>query len=245
MGTGAELQQESPFSSLGKPERQFLYDQATKLLRDAIISGQIRPGTKATERDLAQWSGISRGPARDALLRLETEGLVLNRGAGRYVLELNEHDIRELYDVRRALEHLAVQGATCRVSPESRALLSAGLEEMREAVSKDDPIAHIESDVKTHQLVWKQAGNSYLARTLDVIAGPTFAFVSASARQFHDWEQTLAAHEELVAAINLGNAEEAVIAMDAHLDHAFQRTQDILNRLSLTAQHRLAHSTVS
>lgn len=174
-----------------------------------------------------------RGPARDALLRLETEGLVLNRGAGRYVLELNEHDIRELYHVRRALERLAVQGATRRVSPESRALLSAGLEETREAVSKDDRVAYIESDVRTHQLIWRQAGNSYLARTLDVIAGPIFVFVSASARQFHDFEQTLAAHEELVAAMNRGNAEEAVTAMDAHLDHAFQRTQVILNRLSL------------
>ena len=224
MGTEAELQQENPFPFMGKPERQFLNDQATRLLRDAIINGQIRPGTKVAERNLAQWFGISRGPARDALLRLETEGLVLNRGAGRYVLELNEHDIRELYDVRRALERLAVQGATRRVSPESRALLSAGLEEMREAVSKDDRVAYIESDVRTHQLIWKQAGNSYLARTLDVIAGPTFVFVSASARQFHDWEQTLAAHEELVAAINRGNTEEAVIAMDAHLDHAFQRT---------------------
>ena len=121
-----------------------------------------------------------------------------------------------------------MQGATRRVSPESRALLSAGLEEMREAVSRDDRVAYVESDVRTHQLIWKQVGNSYLARTLGVIAGSTFVFVSASAMQFHDWEQTLAAHEELVTAANRGSAEEAVAAMDAHLDRAFQRTLRIL-----------------
>lgn len=220
----AELQQENSFPSLGSPERQFLNEQATKLLRDAIISGQIRPGTKIAERDLAQSFGVSRGPARDALRRLEAEGLIVSQGTGRSVLDLHERHIRELWDVRRALEHLAVKAAVHHVSPENRVLLSASLDEMRDAVSKDDHIAYIESDVKMHQLIWKQAGNSYLARTLDVIVGPIFVFVSASARQFHDWEQTLAAHEELVAEINRGNAEEAVAAMDAHLDRSFQRT---------------------
>ncbi len=93
--------------------RVFLKDQVNDLLRDMIISGRFPPGTKLIEREIADYLGVSRAPVRDALLQLEKGRLWLsiNRN-GRYVIELSERDIRELYQVRNALEKLAVELAT-------------------------------------------------------------------------------------------------------------------------------------
>src|SRR5207249_8524626 len=70
--------------------RNLLKDRAMDLLRDHIVSGRIPAGAKVVERDVAQLLGISRAPVRDALIQLETEGLVVSKPSGRYVIELSE-----------------------------------------------------------------------------------------------------------------------------------------------------------
>lgn len=224
MRVPGSLRQSELAISMGKPQRQLLNDQATILLRDAIISGQIAPGVRLTEREASRLLDISRVPARDALLRLETEGLIVNCGTARRVIELTERDIRELYDVRRALEELAVEKAAQHVSPESQSALLAKLEDMKETIFRRDQRAYTRNDVETHQLIWRQSGNAYLAKTLGTLVGPIFIFVSVSAGRFNDWGESLAGHEELVAAVNLGDPDKAVSAMRNHLDYAFQRT---------------------
>ena len=88
--------------------RVSLKDQAADILRDQIISGEISPGSKLVEREVAELLGISRAPARDALMQLEKEGLVVSQLDARYVIELTERDIRELHAIRLVLERLAV-----------------------------------------------------------------------------------------------------------------------------------------
>ena len=69
-------------------DRNSLKEQSTELLRSYIISGRIPPGTKLAERELADLLGVSRMPARDALMDLEREGLVVSRPNGRYVIRI-------------------------------------------------------------------------------------------------------------------------------------------------------------
>ena len=85
-------------------ERSGLPERISGLIRDSIVNGRIRPGTRLVERQLASSLGISRVPVREALIQLEQAGLVVSRPNGRYVLEIGEQDIKQLFEVRRALE---------------------------------------------------------------------------------------------------------------------------------------------
>lgn len=216
----------------GQPiiERTLLRDQAIGVLRDHIVAGRIPPGTKIVEREVAELLKISRAPVRDALLELEKEGLLETRPDGRYVIELTERDIRELYQVRLALEKLAAQLAAKHTTPANQAALSAKLEEMREAIARGDQTTHVAADVAMHWLIWKQADNRHLFRMLSSLIGPVFMFVANNAEAF-DWNETLDLHEDLVNCINAGDAEAASTSIERHLDNALHRSlQAMRNR---------------
>jgi len=116
-------------------DRNSLKDQSTELLRTYIIGGRIPPGTKLAERELADLLGVSRMPARDALMDLEREGLVVSRPNGRYVIELHSQDIEQLFEIRLVLERLAVSAAAANHSEQNDAALRANLAEMAAAIA--------------------------------------------------------------------------------------------------------------
>lgn len=203
--------------------RALLKDQTIEVLRDHIVSGRIPPGTKLVERELGALLGVSRAPVRDALLQLEKEGLIVSRSGGRYVIRLTRQDVRELYQVRLALERLAVELAAQNNTPENCAQLNQALQEMTEAVSKHDRSKHVEADVKMHWLVWRQANNQHLLRMLSSMIGPVFMFVANNADAY-DWDETLALHEDMVTCINAGDISAATESIERHLDNAIRRS---------------------
>jgi DNA-binding GntR family transcriptional regulator len=214
----------SPFALVGAPiERGLLKNQAVDRLRDAITGGRILPGTKLVERELAALLGISRMPVHEALVELEKEGLVVSRPDARYVIELTEKDIVQLYQVRLALERLAVTLAAQNINASNRAALNALLDSMRSAVATGDRAAYSRSDVETHRLIWQQSGNQHLQRTLNSMIGPVFMFVAVNAEEY-DWRETLRLHEELVVYVSAGDADAAVKSIERHLDNALHRS---------------------
>lgn len=216
-------------------ERTLLKDQATRLLRDYIINGQVAPGTKLVEREVAEMLGVSRAPARDALIELERAGLVESRSNGRHVIELDERDICELYQVRLALEKLAVELACQKNTPQDNAALTALFQKMKEATRKGNEQVYRESDVETHRLIWQQAGNSQLLHTLNSMVGPIFMFVTWHADKF-DWDVTLHLHEDLLNQIKAGDATSAVVSIERHLDNALSRSLRIIRETNATGK---------
>ncbi len=214
---------------LFKLERSNLKDQATELLREHITSGRIPPGSKLVEREVADSLGISRAPARDALMQLEKEGLVVSRRDARYVIQVNERDIRELYQLRLVLEKLAVRLAAENTSPSNRAALLAIVEGMEQAYLNKDNSTFTQSDVELHTLIWQQANNRHLNKTLDSMIGPIFMFVANNAEHY-DWQETLDLHRELVDCINSGDADAASASMERHLANAFERSLHIVQQ---------------
>jgi len=204
-------------------ERSLLKDQVTELLRDYIISGRILPGAKLAEREVSNLLGISRAPVRDALSQLEKEGLVVTKSNGRHVIELNERDIRELFQVRQPLERLAVELATKNTSPENRAALAAKLQEMDDAMAHKDDRAFMRSDVETHRLIWRQSDNRHLQEVLSAMVWPMFMFVAANHDHF-DWVETLGLHENLVTSINSGDVQAARKSIERHTDDALEQS---------------------
>src|SRR5690606_25862976 len=206
-----------------KLQRLSLKDQAADILRDRIISGEIPPGSKLVEREVAEQLGISRAPARDALMQLEKEGLVVSKSDARYVIELTERDIRELHAIRLVLERLAVELAAQNSNDRTRAAQSAMLKKMEEAVANRDKGAFARADVEGHTLIWEQAGNLHLKNTLHSMIGPMFMFMANSA-DYYDWNETLELHRDLVRCINNADREAAKASIERHLQNSCERS---------------------
>lgn len=201
-------------------ERVYMKDQAADLLRDLIVSGRIAPGSKLTERDVCKLLNISRMPARDALMALEHQGLLISKPAGRYVIELGEEEVRHFYNLRLALEKLAVEFAIHNSSDTNLALLEAKVEEMRQAIADGDSSRYARSDFAMHQLIWQQSGNPYLIEVLNSMIGPIFLFISSQAGIVEDWQASLRLHEHLVETIASKDVVAAVKSMEDHVLHS-------------------------
>lgn len=201
-------------------DRNSLKDQSTDLLRTYIISGRIPPGTKLAERELADLLGVSRMPARDALMDLEREGLVVSRPNGRYVIELHSKDIEQLFEMRLVLERLAVRAAAANHSEPNCVALRANLAEMAAAIARNDRNGYVRADLEAHQLIWHQANNPYLLKMLNSIVGPIFMFISSQPDFQTNWQETHQMHQELADAICAGDAEQAVRSIEAQMQNS-------------------------
>ena len=201
-------------------DRTSLKDQTATILRDLIVSGQIAPGSKITERNIAELLNISRMPARDALLDLERQGLVVNKPGGRYVIQLGETEIRQLYQLRLTMEKLAVELAIQNGSAANVTAIEAKLAEMRRAITEADTTRYSASDLEMHELIWQQAGNPYLVDMLHSMIGPIFMFIASQARLAEDWQESLRLHEQLVETISARDVPAAHRSIEAHLQHS-------------------------
>ena len=208
-------------------DRNLLKDQATEAIRNLIIKGEIRPGTKLVERELADHLGISRMPVQIALIQLEKEGLVVTRPDGHFVIELTEHDVRDLYQVRLILERGAAELAAENTQPANAIKLQNLQAELARAVEAKDHRRYVELDVEMHREIWQQAKNPQLLKVLNSMIGPIFMFIANSAEHF-DWNETLQLHADLVRSINSGNALVAGESISRHLDNALHRSISII-----------------
>ena len=193
-----------------KLDRASLKDQAAEILRDHITAGRIPEGTRLTERQVSQLLGISRMPAREALMVLETEGLVERDANGRHVIELSEERVRELHEVRWTLERLAAERAAAHINERGRAVLRARLDDLEEAIVTGDPALCTARDLAIHQAIWRQANNAYLFKLLNSLLGVIFV-LAARVKIYADAdvERLRSQHRELVDLVTSGDAEGA------------------------------------
>ena len=196
--------------------RESLKEQAWEILRDLIVRGVIAPGQKLTERDVAKLLGVGRMPARDALMKLEEQGLVVTKRDARYVIELSQKDIEDWFEIRQALEILAVQDAVVRRGAEDCDQLRHALQSMRSAVTQRDAETYVQSDLEIHELIWSMSHNRHLISMLHTMIGPIFVLISSQMNIQHDWDAVFQLHSALVDKICLGDAPAAIEAMQQH-----------------------------
>ena len=210
-------------------ERNVLMDRISDLLRDYILTGRIRPGTRLVERQLAEQLGISRVPIREALIQLEKEGLIVSKPSGRYVIELGEQDIDKLYQVRRVLEGLAVELAAQNTSPERAEALRSKLQDLQEAVAREDRSGYVRNDIDLHRLIWGQANNPYLLELLRTLTGPIYMFVADNANVI-GWDKAFELHESLVDSINAGDVRLALEHVERHMDEGLYQSYQVFQK---------------
>ena len=207
--------------------RRLNAEEAHQTVYDAIIAGDIKPGERITEEELAKSLGISRTPVREALRRLETQGLLAHAPhRGMVVRELEQQEITELYEMREVLEGAAAASAAQHASE----IEIESLEELIKSDEKrlDDPKALAASNKLFHETLYRSAHNRYLVKTLTslrssmAVLGPTTLSHPGRAKT------ALAEHKAIVACLKRGDAEGACEAAKQHTRNAY-RTRIAMN----------------
>ena len=183
-----------------------LREQVCEQLRDRIIAGDLRPGHRLVERDLAEDFGVSRVPVREAIQTLIREGFVEAVSPRRIVVRtLSRRDVEELYDVRESLEVLTTRRATERADAAGLRRLEELLEAARQATESGEPAALSRANSAFHHHVVELSGNRLVASLLEPLEGRLRWIY----QQIDDPEQVWCEHRELHRAIASGDVAAA------------------------------------
>jgi len=193
-------------------------EEAYQKMREAIQSGELKPGARLREVELAEWLGSSRTPVREALNRLQTEGLVVQEPRrGMIIAELDHSMVSELYFMREVLEGTAARLAARHASDVEISML-------REIADRDknltDPVKLARNNRMFHETLYRAAHNRYLLKTLSLLQeslallGPTT--LAMPGRSNTAYEE----HDALVRAIERHDADAAEEMSRAHIRSA-------------------------
>lgn len=207
--------------NLGEIERSNLAGDIAFRLRESIVAGSLAPGMHLVESELARQLGVSRGPLREALRILETEGLVESfPGRGSFVIHISEKDIREIYSLRSILEEEAFKRAAICRTDEDLNRLTATLGSMVEAAQAGDPSLVTKLDFEFHIQVWEIADHRLLKKVLEGIATQIRMFLSVHTHLYDDLALGISEHEGLLEALRMRDRHGAAERIRNHLEEA-------------------------
>ena len=203
---------------------QFAYDS----IREIILSGVIRPGERLSERDLARRIQVSRTPLREALSRLEHDGLAVSRpGRGYFAQEFDPEHVAELYEFREILETSACRLAADRINAKAIAELQDVIRqlarfEVMPTLTPDEIHSEVELALSLHEIIARECGNSRICHALLQIYGQLRLLTWIDVLWFDQWSVTRQEHRDLVAAVVNGNGALAAEVTTRHI----QRCRD-------------------
>ena len=208
---------------------QSLADAVADRLREAIHTGQYSPGQRLVERTLSTDLGVSHIPVREALTKLEDEGLVVRlprRGAR--VAELSPVSIAEISSMRVLLEGFVVRRVAERWTPRCERDLMRLADRMVAAARRGDTAAVLELDQRFHERLWQQADHSILIEVATHMRGRINVFLRATIQTLSPDELVAHAktHQALTKVIAAGDPSAAVEAMRGHIQDAADRIED-------------------
>lgn len=209
-----------------------LRDVVFNTLREAILRGELKPGERLMEIQLANKLGVSRTPIREAIRKLELEGLVLmipRKGAE--VAQITEKSLRDVLEVRRALENLAVQLACLMMSPQTLADLKAAARAFEEILGGEDVTAVAEADVAFHDVIYMATDNQRLISLLNNLREQMYRYRVEYLKKKECHKQLLWEHQEIIRAIEAGEIDVATKITEQHIDNQVEAVSDALRHL--------------
>lgn len=197
-----------------RPLREIVYEE----LKREILVGEIAPGTRMMEIELADEMGVSRTPVREAIRKLEKEGLVtIEPRKGAYASDVSIKDMVDVLEVREDLEAMAAAMAAQKVNEdEKQALIEATLE-YKEAVESERTEDIIRCDEKFHQLIVNCSGNKTLVQLFSQVQELALRFRYLYYDDFSRYERMPMEHREIEEAILSGDYEKARVAAGEHV----------------------------
>ena len=199
-------------------------DQAYDKIRAHLLSGAVKPGEQLTEDQLAQVTGVSRTPVREAVRRLEGEMLLVRSESKRiFVADWSRDDIDEMFTLRQMLEGHAAERAALRLKSDEIDRLEAVNRELHDAVEHDPPdVAHfLDANRTFHEIITEAAHSPRLGQVLAMLVEAPVVLRTARSYSVEDLKQSARDHDELIAAFRAGDPDWARAVMGSHLRRAF------------------------
>ena len=188
-----------------------LRDVVFNTLRQAILKGELEPGERL---------GVSRTPIREAIRKLELEGLVLmipRKGAE--VAKISEKSLRDVLELRRSLEELAIELACQRMTEEEIDELEDAQRAFRKAVDSKDVMLMAETDEKYHEIIYQGTKNSRLVQILNNLREQMYRYRLEYIKDADKRQILLIEHDNILKAVRNRKVAEAKAAMREHIDN--------------------------
>lgn len=190
-------------------------------LREAIMNGSLPPGTQLGETELAGRFQVSRGPLREAMQRLVSEGLLRSeRHRGLFVIDLEPDDVHDIYAARLAIERAAVLRV---LRGDHEQVADRLAEAVREMAGAADGDGVSEADLRFHELLVACSGSKRLQRMMRTLLIETRMCLSALRSTYSTDEERVTEHARITEAIRAGDGKLALALLEAHMEDALQR----------------------
>ena len=198
-----------------RPLREIVYEE----LKMQILKGQIVPGTRMMEVEMAEEMGVSRTPIREAIRKLEKEGLVtIEPRKGAYASQISTKDMVDILEVRQNMEGLAAYYAALRMNDEQKKKLADISDAYNKAVIENNMPDMIKFDTAFHHLIVEGSGNKMLVHMVEQLQELVLRFRYLYYDDFRRAEKMPREHKMIYDAILNGDTEKARKAADVHID---------------------------
>lgn len=197
-----------------------LRDVVFNTLRQAILTGELKPGERLMEIHLANKLGVSRTPIREAIRKLELEGLVTmipRRGAE--VAQITEKSMNDVLEVRRALDALCVELACERITEEDLGRLKQACEAFEAAVRTKDIKKVAKADVELHDIIVQATGNQRLMQLINNLSEQMYRYRFEYIKDIGQHQRLIDEHRMIYESIVKKDKEAASQAAHVHIDN--------------------------
>lgn len=200
-----------------------LRDVVFNTLRQAILKGELKPGERLMEIALAERLGVSRTPIREAMRKLELEGLVVmipRRGA--QVANITEKDLNDVLEVRIALENLSIEKACQYMTEEQMDELKAAALKFERSIGGHNPVRLAEADEAFHEVIYKASDNRRLKQVLNNLREQIYRYRVEYLKEEETRNLLVREHQELCSAIRARDVKRAQEISFRHIENQRQ-----------------------
>lgn len=198
-----------------RPLREIVYEE----LKMQILTGKIVPGTRMMEVELAEDMGVSRTPIREAIRKLEKEGLVtIEPRRGAYASQISTKDMVDILEVRQDMEGLAAYFAASRMTDAQKEDLKKAADLYNQAVAEGNTANMISYDTRFHRIIVESCNNRILVQMIEQLQELVLRFRYIYYDNFRRAENMPEEHKIIFDAISEGRAQDARSAADVHID---------------------------
>lgn len=208
-----------------------LRDVVFNTLRQAILRGEMEPGERLMEIQLAQKLGVSRTPIREAIRKLELEGLVImipRKGAE--VAHITEKDMRDVLEVRATLEELVVALACKNVTDEKLAELKAANKLFETAIVSKDVVNIVDADVHFHDIIYTMTNNARLIQIINNLREQMYRYRLEYVKDARTHSILISEHNDIIKQLKDRNVEQAKKVIYQHINNQEKGIIRLLNK---------------
>lgn len=206
-----------------------LRDVVFQTLRTAILKGDLKPGERLMELQLASKLGVSRTPIREAIRMLEQEGLaIMIPRKGAEVARMTEKDMEDVLQIRCSLEELAVRLACQNITQMEMQELRVAMEQFREKTTTEDIAAIAQADVNFHDVLYKSADNPKLLGLLNNLREQMYRYRVEYLKNPSIYQQLITEHRQLYETVKMQDAEKAAAYTRMHLENQTESMKKVI-----------------